>query len=49
MKSFNHVNNDSENPLYLIFNNVHGYVECNFFKESNRDKYLVFDSIDKNK
>ena len=34
MKSLNHVNNDSENPHYLIFNNVDGYNE-----ESNRDKY----------
>ena len=27
MKSLNHVNTDSENPPYLIFNNVDGYIE----------------------
>ena len=44
MESLDHVNIDSENPLYLIFNNVDGYIE-----ESNGDKYLVFASTDKNK
>ena len=29
MRSFDHVNIDSENPLYLIFNNVDGYIEEN--------------------
>ena len=44
MKSLDHVNNDGENSLYLIFNNVDGYLE-----ESNGDKYLGFASTDKNK
>ena len=44
MKSLDHVNIDSDNSLYLIFNNVDGYIE-----ESNGDKYLVFASTDKNK
>ena len=26
MKSLDHINIDSENPLYLIFNNVDGYI-----------------------
>ena len=39
-----HVNIDRVNPLYLIFNNVDGYIE-----ESNEDKYLVFASTAKNK
>ena len=44
MKSLDHVHIDSKNLLYLIFNNVGGYIE-----ESNGDKYLIFASIDKNK
>ena len=44
MKSIDHENIDSENPLYLVFNNVDGYI-----KESNGNKYLTFDSTDKNK
>ena len=44
MRSLDHVNIDSENPLYLIFNNVDGYIE-----ESNGDKYLIFASANKNK
>ena len=32
------------NPLYLIINEVDGYIE-----EKNRSKYLVFDSTDENK
>ena len=44
MKSLNYINIDSENPPYLIFSNVDGYIE-----ESNGDKYLVFASTDKNK
>ena len=34
----------SVNPLYLIINEVDGYIE-----EKNRSKYLVFDSTDENK
>ena len=45
MKSLDHVNNDSESPLYLIFSNVDGYI----IKESNRDKYLIFVSTNQNK
>ena len=44
MKSLDHVNIDSENPLYLIFDNVDGYTE-----NSTGDQYLIFASIDKNK
>ena len=43
-KSLDHVNIDEENPLYLVFNNIDGYIE-----ESNEDKYLIFASTDKNK
>ena len=35
---------NSVNPLYLHITHASGYIE-----EINRDKYLVFDSIDKNK
>ena len=44
MKSLEHVNVDSQNPFYLIFDNVDGYIE-----ESNEDKYLIFSFRDKNK
>ena len=44
MKSVDHVNIDSENLLYIIFNNIGGYIE-----ESNEDKYLIFASTNKNK
>ena len=44
MKSLEHVNVDSQNPLYLIFDNVDGYIE-----ESNEDKYLIFSFRGKNK
>ena len=29
MKSFDHADVDSQNPLYLIFNNVDECIECN--------------------
>ena len=45
MKNLDHVNVNSENLLYLILNNVDGYI----IKESNGDKYLIFASADKNK
>ena len=35
---------DSVNPLYLIANTAHGHIE-----EKNGNRYLVFDSTDKNK
>ena len=44
MKSLDHVNIDNENPPYLIFDNVYGYIE-----ESNGDKYLVSASTHKSK
>ena len=44
MKILDHANIDNEDFLYLIFNNVHGYIE-----ESNGIKYLVFSSTDENK
>ena len=45
MKSLNHVNIDSKDSLYLIFNNVDGFI----IEEGNKDKYLIFASTDKNK
>ena len=44
MKSLDHVNIDSANSLYLVLNNVDGYIE-----ESNGDKYLIFASTEKKK
>ena len=49
MKNLDNENIDSENPLYLIFNNVDGYIECNSIEESNEDKYLIFVTTDNNK
>ena len=44
MKSLDHKNIDSENCLYIIFNNVDGYIiEC------SEDKYFIFASTGKNK
>ena len=43
------VNINSENSLYLTFNDVDGYIECKSTEESNEYKYLIFDSRDKNK
>ena len=40
---------DIANSLYLIFNNVDGYIECSSTEESNEDKYLIFASRDKKK
>ena len=45
MKSFDHVNIDCENSLYLVFNNVDGYI----IEENNENKYLIFAFTDKNK
>ena len=39
-----HVNIHSVNPLYLIINEVDGFIE-----ESTGNKYLIFASTDKNK
>ena len=44
MKSFDHVNIHNEDFLYLIFNNVDGYI-----KEKNGIKCLVLASRDENK
>ena len=49
MKSLDNENIDSANSVYLVFNNVDGYIECNSTKESNENKYLIFASTDKNK
>ena len=38
MKSLDNKNIDSADLLYLIFNNVDGYIERNSIKESNGDK-----------
>ena len=40
MKSLDHVNIDSENPLSLIFRNADGYI----IKENTENKYFVFAS-----
>ena len=42
MKDLDYVNIHSENPLYLIFDKVDGYIE-----EINGNKYLLFASTDK--
>ena len=44
MKSPDHVNIDSENSLYLVSNDVDGYI----IKESNEDQYLILAFTDKN-
>ena len=49
VKCFDNKNIDSANSHYLIFNNVKGYIECNSTEESNKNKYLIFASTDKNK
>ena len=45
MKSLDHKNIDSENPLCLIFNNVDGCI----IEENNGYKYLIFASTKINK
>ena len=45
MKSRDHVNIDSANFLYIVFNNVDGCV----IEKKNDDKYWGFASTDKNK
>ena len=44
MKILYNENIDSVNSIYLIFNNVDGYIECKSTKESNEDKYLILAS-----
>ena len=43
-KDFYYVKINSVNPLYLIIDKVNIYIE-----ESNKNKYLIFASTDKNK
>ena len=49
MKSVDNENTDSADFLYLIFNNVDGYIKCSSTIEVNENKYLIFASTDKNK
>ena len=47
-------NINSENPLYLMINEMIGHfecnsIECNSVEEKNENKYLVLDEIDENK
>ena len=49
VKRLDNENIDSTNSLYLIFNNVDRYIECNTTEESIENKYLIFASTDKNK
>ena len=42
-------NLDSENYLYLIFNNVDAYIEYNPAEDDSETKYLVFPFTDKNR
>ena len=49
MKSLDNENIDSANSLYITFNNVDVYIECNSTEEINADKYLIFASTNKNK
>ena len=42
------------NPLYLDIAHASGYIECNStecnsIEEKNKNKYLIFDSVDENK
>ena len=41
MKSLDNENIDRANSLYLIFNNVDGYIECNYTQKSNENKYMI--------
>ena len=49
MKTLDNKNIDSVDYLYLIFNNVNGYIECNSTKQGNEDKYLIFAFTNNNK
>ena len=42
-------NLDSENSLYLIFNNVNAYIEYNPTEDDSKTKYLVFPFTEKNR
>ena len=41
--------NYTVNPLYLNIDRASWYIECNSIEEKNGNKYLSFDSVDKNK
>ena len=41
--------NFTVNPLYLHIAHASGYIECNSIEEKNKNKYLIFDSVDENK
>ena len=45
VKSLDHIKIDSENLLYIIFNNIHG----NIIEQRNEDKYFTFASTNQNK
>ena len=45
MESLDHENIDSENSLFIIFNNVDGYI----IEKSDADKYLIFASTKDNR
>ena len=49
IKNLDHLNIDTVNSLYLVFDNVDGYIECNSIEENNENKYLIFISTDRNK
>ena len=44
MKDSKHVNIHSVNPLYIIFNEADGSIECNSIEKENGNKYLTFAS-----
>ena len=35
--------------LYLVFNNLDAYIECNSIKKNGENRYLIFASTEKNK
>ena len=41
--------NYTVNPLHLNIDRASWYIECNSIEEKNGNKYLIFDSVDKNK
>ena len=45
MKSLDHENIHYENSLYLVFNNIDGYI----IEENNENKLLIFALTKKNK
>ena len=45
MKGLDHENINYENSLYLVFNNIDGYI----IEENNENKFLIFALTKKNK